>query len=84
MYMNVTLTVSSQGQIVIPVKVRKALGVIPGSKVTLTLTSTQPIPTVTLQPEPKSWVKQVAGTGQGLWGNAEEYIKKERDPWDEP
>lgn len=80
--MNVTLTVSSQGQVVIPVKIRKALGVTPGSKVTLTLKPTKPIPTAILQPEPKSWMKAVMGTGKGMWGNAEEYIKKERSSWD--
>ncbi len=77
-----TLTISSQGQIVIPVKIRKALGVKAGSKVTLTLKPTKPIPTAVLEPEPKSWVKAVTGLGKGLWGKGEEYIEKERKSWD--
>ena len=76
------LTVSSQGQIVIPVKVRKALKIKPGSKVTLKVDAAALLPKATITTEPVSWVKLVAGTGKGLWGNAEEYIKQERDSWD--
>lgn len=79
--MNVTLTLSSQGQVVIPVKVRKMLGVTPGAKLSLTIDESEIIPTATIQPKPKSWIKMATGLGKGVWGKGEQYIKKERKTW---
>ncbi|OGG10449.1 hypothetical protein A3A59_03955 [Candidatus Gottesmanbacteria bacterium RIFCSPLOWO2_01_FULL_42_10] len=80
--MNVILTVSSQGQVVIPVKVRKILGLKSGSKVTLSVSQARGSPSVILEPQPESWVKYASGRGKGIWGIGEDYIEKERGNWD--
>lgn len=80
--MNVTLTVSSQGQIVIPKKVRDRVGLKSGGKVLLTLTETVTGPEIKLKPNPISWARSLAGTAKGMFGNVEEYIEKERNSWD--
>jgi len=78
-----TLKVSPQGQITIPKAWRKALEIKPGTtKLVAYLTDLLKTKALTLQPKPKSWADQVAGTGKGLWGDSDEYIKKERDSWE--
>lgn len=79
--MTVTLTLSSQGQVVIPVDVRRVMGLKAGSKVTLTVSQQKPIPTAIMQPMPDSWTKHVRGIGKNIWGKGEEYIDKERSSW---
>ncbi len=81
--MNYTLTVSSQGQVVIPIKARKALKIKPGSKITLRVDSTELLPKATITPDPISWVKQVRGLGKHIWGKGEVYIEQERKSWDD-
>lgn len=80
--MNVILTLSSQGQVVIPSKVRKLLGVKSGEKLSLTISNTGILPTAVIQPQPKSWTKVVTGLGKGIWGKGEEYIRQERKSWE--
>ena len=80
--MDTTLTVSSQGQVVIPRKVRELLGLKAGSKIMLTVNKNGKIPTATLITKPASWVKYVAGLGKSVWGRGEDYIEKERKSWE--
>lgn len=77
------LTLSSQGQIVIPSKVRSALGIKPGSKIKLILNKLGSIPKAILIPQPNSWTDLVTGLGKGVWGEGEKYIEKERNNWTE-
>lgn len=79
--MTYTLTLSSQGQVVIPSKARKKLGLRPGSRLVMSLTTKGITPKATLEPEPESWVTHVAGLGKGIWGKGEKYIEKERKSW---
>lgn len=79
--MTYVLTVSSQGQIVIPSKVRQHLGIRPGNRVVIRSSSQGRIPVATIEPS-TSWVKRVAGIAKGVYGKAEEYIEKERKTWD--
>lgn len=81
--MDITLTLSSQGQVVIPIKVRKILDVKPGEKLILTLDESGVLPIANIHTKPKSWVKLVSGLGKGVWGKGEEYVRKERDQWEE-
>ena len=79
--MTYTLTVSSQGQIVIPSRVRKHLGILPGSKVKIRPGKQGQTPIATLEP-PTSWVERVAGTATGMYGNVDKYIEDQRNSWD--
>ena len=76
-----TLTLSSQGQVVIPSNARKKLGLKPGSKLLMSVESKGIAPKAILEPQPESWVKKVTGLGRGIWGKGEDYIDKERNEW---
>lgn len=76
-----TLTLSSQGQVVIPSNARKKLGLKPGSKLLMSVENIGIAPKAILEPQPDSWVKKVTGLGCGLWGKGEEYIDQERKQW---
>lgn len=76
-----TLTLSSQGQVVIPSRVRKKLGLKPGSKLLMAVENKGITPKAILEPQPESWVKKVTGLGRGVWGNGEKYVDQERNKW---
>jgi len=79
--MNSTLTLSSQGQVVIPVGVRKFLGTKPGDKLRLRVIQNKKTPAVIMEPVAKSWVKRISGIAKGVYGNVDTYIEKERNNW---
>ncbi|OGY18788.1 MAG: hypothetical protein A2900_01925 [Candidatus Chisholmbacteria bacterium RIFCSPLOWO2_01_FULL_50_28] len=79
--MTYTLTLSSQGQVVIPSEVRKKLRLKPGSRLVMSLKIKGVSPKAILEPEPESWVAHITGLGKGIWGKGEEYIEKERKGW---
>lgn len=79
--METTLTLSSQGQVVIPSRVRKIMGLKPGSKIKLSVEKTGTIPKAILMPQPENWVEYVTGLGKGVWGKGEVYIEKQRKSW---
>lgn len=80
--MTYTLTISSQGQIVIPSKVRQAMGLAGGEKVKLRLVKKARVPTATIEPDKVDWVKRMAGIASGVYGDVDKYIEKERASWD--
>ncbi len=80
--MTYTLTVSSQGQVVIPSQVRKAMGISKGAKIKLQLEKTGNVPTALIIPANIDWAKRVAGIAKGYYGNVDKYIERERASWD--
>lgn len=80
--MTYTLTVSSQGQIIIPVDVRKLMGLKRGAKIKLRVEKTAPVPTVIIEPDKVNWVKRMAGIAKGAYGDVDKYIEHERASWD--
>ena len=80
--MTYVLTVSSQGQIVIPSKVRQAMGLAGGTKVKLRLDKTRRITSAVIEPEKIDWVARTAGIAKGVYGDVDKYIENERKSWD--
>lgn len=81
--MTYILTVSSQGQIVIPVKVRVAMGLTGGKKVKLRLEERFRVPTVILESGQIDWVDRTAGIAKGVYGDINKYVEEERSSWDQ-
>lgn len=79
--MNATLTLSSQGQVVIPVAVRRILGTKPGDTLRLRVEKRGKVPVAVIEPTNIHWVERVKGIAKGVYGDVDEYIKKERDNW---
>jgi len=80
--MTYTLTVSSQGQVIIPAKVRRLTGLKPGSKLHLSVTDTIAGPQIRLTPEITDWIDRFAGSATGLYGDIDKYIEDQRNSWD--
>lgn len=82
-----TLTMSSQGQITIPKAWREYLGLGPGDTLIASTMEENKTKTLTLQPQPKNWVEEMAGISTGKWGGSQEEIdanlRKMREEWDE-
>lgn len=79
--MTYVLTVSSQGQIVIPSKVRRAMGVSGGDKIRLRLEEKNKIQTAVIEPDKVDWVARTAGIAKGVYGDVDKYIEQERASW---
>lgn len=77
-----TITMSPQGQITIPLSLRKSLNLKAGAKFILSLTGIEKLISITLTPHPKSWVDAISGSGKDIFGDADEYLKKERASWE--
>lgn len=78
-----TITISPQGQITIPTSIRRSLNLRAGTKLILNIVDWIKTKAIIIQPEPKSWVDQVAGTGTGMWGKSSDaYLEKERKLWE--
>lgn len=82
MHMTYTLTVSSQGQVIIPSHLRKAVGIKPGDKLTASVSNSMGSLEIRLKPGSIDWVRRLAGTATGLYGDVDKYIKHERTSWD--
>ncbi|MEK9143392.1 MAG: AbrB/MazE/SpoVT family DNA-binding domain-containing protein [Patescibacteria group bacterium] len=80
--MTYTLTVSSQGQVVIPSNVRKLWGIKSGHKLILDINRQHPRAVGTISPQPVSWVDRVKGIAKGAYGDVDKYIEHERASWD--
>lgn len=80
--MNATLTLSSQGQVVIPVDVRRYLGAKPGDKLRLRVETRKNGRVAVIEPVAKRWVDRLFGAAKGVYGDVDAYIEKERKSWD--
>jgi len=81
--MTYILTVSSQGQIIIPVKVRVAMGLSGGKKVKLRLDEKNlRVPTAILEHGTVDWVERNAGVAKGVYGDINKYVEDEKSSWD--
>jgi AbrB family looped-hinge helix DNA binding protein len=69
-----TATVSSKGQLVIPAEMRNSLGILPGTRVVLTLEGNR----IILQPVNKSLVDQLRGMFAGGPSMADELQRDRR------
>jgi len=79
----INLTVSPQGQITIPKAWRKLLSLNQGTQVIAWIGELlHGGKTLVLSPKPDSWTNLVTGSGKGLWPNADNYIKQQREQWD--
>lgn len=77
-----TITISPQGQITIPASLRRTLNLRAGTKLILNIVDWVKSKAIVIQPVPKSWVDQVAGTGKGMWGKSSDaYLDRERNAW---
>ncbi|KKR32618.1 MAG: hypothetical protein UT63_C0037G0008 [Candidatus Gottesmanbacteria bacterium GW2011_GWC2_39_8] len=79
--MTYTLTVSSQGQIIIPNELRKYLGIHPKDRLKARSSKNGKIPVIVIEP-PVSWIERVKGIAKGVYGKGEDYIEKERQSWE--
>lgn len=80
--MTYTLTVSSQGQVIIPSSLRKTVGIKPGDKLTASVYSSMGGLEIRLKPGSVDWIRRLAGTATGMYGNVDKYIEHERASWD--
>jgi len=69
-------TLSSKNQIVIPREAREALGLKPGDKVMVIVSSDK----VLVLEKPKSHEAAIRGMGRGVY--PKDYLKKERQSWE--
>lgn len=67
---------------IIPIQVRKIMGLNGGSKIKLRLDEKSTIPTAVIEPDKIDWVKRTAGIAKGFYGNVDKYIEHERASWD--
>jgi AbrB family looped-hinge helix DNA binding protein len=68
-------TLSSKNQIVIPREAREALGLKPGDKLLVVVSSDK----VLVLEKPKSYHKALRGIARGVY--PKDYLKKERQSW---
>lgn len=82
--MSTTLTMSPQGQITIPVELRKLLDLKPGSRLILDVVDWVKEKVMVLQRRPKSLSSYTLGLGKNSWWGVDpvKYIREERNSWD--
>jgi AbrB family looped-hinge helix DNA binding protein len=75
------VTLSSKSQIAIPKSARKKLLIGPGDQLILDVEKGSLI----LKPRPKSYSKHLKGLHKSVWQgiDAVDYIRKERNPWED-
>lgn len=69
--------ISKNNRITLPREIREHLGVGPGDELLIVPKEEY----VVVMPRPKSISKALAGSGKGLYGDAWEYLKRERQSW---
>lgn len=75
------IKISGKNQIVIPKSVRKSLGVGPGDELIIEAKNKSAL----IVPRPKNYTEYMRGLGAEVWSkqDATEYVKKERESWEE-
>lgn len=63
-------------------KVHQERNLVNGKKVVPPLVKEARSSVPAAKPDKIDWVRRVAGIASGIYGNAEEYIEKERASWD--
>jgi AbrB family looped-hinge helix DNA binding protein len=69
-------TLSAKNQIVIPLEARRALGLRPGDKLTVTVRGDH----VIILQTPKSYHSAIRGLARGVYSNT--HLQEERQSWD--
>ncbi len=79
-----TVILSPQGQITIPIDLRRALNLKSGTKLVLDVVDWVKSKAVVLRVKPKNISTYSLGLGKDIWSgiDATEYVKKERESWD--
>jgi len=79
--MKAVVTLSSKSQITIPKAARKKLAIGPGDQLILDIEKDSLI----LKPKPKSYTKHLRGLHKAVWSgvNGTDYIRKERETWED-
>jgi AbrB family looped-hinge helix DNA binding protein len=79
-----TLTISPQGQITIPIALRKTLNMTPGTQVIVNVINWVKEKSLVISAKPKSSTNYSLGLGQDVWKNinADKYIQEMRKEWD--
>ena len=79
--MKTVVTLSSKNQIAIPKSARKRLAIGPGDQLILDVEKDS----LVLKPRPKSYARHLRGLHSRVWRglDATEYIRKERETWEE-
>jgi AbrB family looped-hinge helix DNA binding protein len=71
--------VGVKSQIVIPVRIREEMKIVPGDILIMT---TDRNGRISIVKKPKDWAKAAYGCCKGVWGdNPLEYVRTERDSW---
>ena len=66
----------------IPAMFRKIAGFKPGDKIIASILQTVGGTEIRLKPGSVDWVRRLAGTAKGVYGDVEKYIEHERNSWD--
>lgn len=61
---------------------RRELGIKPGEKVTATIVQTVGGAEIRIKPGSVDWVRRLAGSATGIYGDVDKYIEHERASWD--
>ena len=79
--MKTVVTLSSKNQIAIPKSARKRLAIGPGDQLILDVEKDS----LVLKPRPKSYARHLRGLHRTVWRglDATEYIRKERETWED-
>jgi len=78
-------TISSKNQVVVPAKVRRALGLGSGDALLWKVVLTPAGPKAVAETKPKDWADHTKGLGKDVWQtiDTENYIQELRNEWSE-
>ncbi|HHN66018.1 MAG TPA: AbrB/MazE/SpoVT family DNA-binding domain-containing protein [Nitrospirae bacterium] len=78
--MSLTVKIGKKSQIVIPKKLREAIGISEGDEIIIDLEDDR----IVIKPKPDSYTKKLKGLHRQLWKgvDAKRYVKGERKAWD--
>lgn len=70
--------VTKKGQVTIPLRLRKLLGIMTGEKVVFEVDGEK----ITLKKAPKNPIADLVGLGKGVFGKSLDYQMRMRDEWE--
>ena len=79
--MTTAITLSSKNQVVIPKEARDALHLAPGKRLLVKVEGDM----IVMVAEPEDYVKTLRGLHKEVWQgiDSDEYLRRERDSWDD-